>query len=146
MDLLATYLVEAEELLAAIEEITLDLGPNSDPEQLNGLFRAFHTLKGSSATVGLTEIADTRFVVLEVPIDGEPCVIGARTDSVHDVMELAASDIEPPRSLGRRWRTDVLRGIARRGDEFVLVIDVAQLFVDDKALLQDQGTGAEAVA
>lgn len=58
MDLLGTYLVEAEELLAAIEEITLDLGPNSDPEQLNGLFRAFHTLKGSSATVGLTEIAD----------------------------------------------------------------------------------------
>lgn len=58
MDLLATYLVEAEELLAAIEEITLDLGPNSDPEQLNGLFRAFHTLKGSSATVGLTDIAD----------------------------------------------------------------------------------------
>ena len=41
MDLLATYLVEAEELLAAIEEITLDLGPNSDPEQLNSLFRAF---------------------------------------------------------------------------------------------------------
>jgi two-component system chemotaxis sensor kinase CheA len=58
MELLATYLVEAEELLAAIEEITLDLGPSSDPEQLNGLFRAFHTLKGSSATVGLTEIAD----------------------------------------------------------------------------------------
>lgn len=99
--------------------------------------------------LGLPTSADgkhTRFVVLEVPIDGEPCVIGARTDSVHDVMELAAADIEPPRSLGRRWRTDVLRGIARRGEEFVLVIDVAQLFVDDKALLQDHGNGVEAAA
>ncbi len=54
-----TYLQEAEELLAQIEETALSLG-EEDPgsERINRLFRAFHTIKGSGAMFGFTEVAE----------------------------------------------------------------------------------------
>lgn len=53
-----TFLVEAEDLLTQIEEIALDADPqNSDPEAINRLFRAFHTIKGSGAMFGFDAVA-----------------------------------------------------------------------------------------
>ena len=54
-----TYLEEAEELLADIEQSALNLGAeDSRVEMVNRLFRAFHTLKGSGAMCGLRSVAD----------------------------------------------------------------------------------------
>jgi two-component system chemotaxis sensor kinase CheA len=53
-----TFLVESGELLAQIEEIVLDMDPaNPDPEDINRLFRAFHTIKGSGAMFGFDAVA-----------------------------------------------------------------------------------------
>jgi len=53
-----TYLQEAEDLLAEIEETALALdGGAATPEQVNQLFRAFHTIKGSGAMCGFTAVA-----------------------------------------------------------------------------------------
>jgi two-component system chemotaxis sensor kinase CheA len=53
----ATYLQEAEELLAAIEQSALSLGEGGGAEEINQLFRAFHTIKGSGAMFGFDGIA-----------------------------------------------------------------------------------------
>lgn len=58
-DLLGLFLEEAEEQLLKLDDGFLQL--ENDPtniELLKEVFRAAHTLKGSSATMGLTEIAD----------------------------------------------------------------------------------------
>jgi two-component system chemotaxis sensor kinase CheA len=53
-----TFLLEAEELLADIEQSALGLASEPAPEEtVNRLFRAFHTIKGSSAMCGLDEVA-----------------------------------------------------------------------------------------
>jgi two-component system chemotaxis sensor kinase CheA len=53
-----TYLQEAEDLLAEIEEAALSLaGEESGSERLNQLFRAFHTIKGSGAMCGFDQVA-----------------------------------------------------------------------------------------
>lgn len=54
-----TYLQEAEELLADIEQSALNLGAEDTcVETVNRLFRAFHTIKGSGAMCGLRTVAD----------------------------------------------------------------------------------------
>lgn len=53
-ELLRIYLAEAEEVLATLEEmlVVLERRPG-DAETINAVFRAAHTLKGNSASVGL---------------------------------------------------------------------------------------------
>lgn len=53
-----TFLLEARELLDQIEEIALDAEQRpGDPEAINRLFRAFHTIKGSGAMFGFEAVA-----------------------------------------------------------------------------------------
>ena len=53
-----TFLLEAGDLLAGIEETVLDVDVASpDPEDINRLFRAFHTIKGSGAMFGFEQVA-----------------------------------------------------------------------------------------
>jgi two-component system chemotaxis sensor kinase CheA len=43
-----TFLLEADELLAQVEDIALEIQPGIDcSESVNRLFRVFHTIKGS---------------------------------------------------------------------------------------------------
>ncbi len=53
-----TFLQEAEDLLAQIEEVSVDFDVN-DPstESINQLFRAFHTIKGSGSMFGFDTVA-----------------------------------------------------------------------------------------
>jgi two-component system chemotaxis sensor kinase CheA len=56
---LDTYIEETEEQLSRLEQLLLKL--EKKPEQsdvLNEIFRVVHTLKGSSATMGFSEVAD----------------------------------------------------------------------------------------
>jgi two-component system chemotaxis sensor kinase CheA len=53
-----SFLQEAEDLLAEIEEVALELSDRDEPETLNHIFRSFHTIKGSSGMCGLTAVAD----------------------------------------------------------------------------------------
>jgi two-component system chemotaxis sensor kinase CheA len=53
-----TFLLEAEELLAQIEESALSLGTGTQTEEtVNTLFRAFHTIKGSGSMCGFEAVA-----------------------------------------------------------------------------------------
>jgi two-component system chemotaxis sensor kinase CheA len=52
------YLLEAEDLLARIEEIALELKEGTPPgDRVHQLFRAFHTIKGSGAMFGFDAVA-----------------------------------------------------------------------------------------
>ncbi len=55
---LDSFLQEADDLLAQIEESALALGENAPAEDtVHQLFRAFHTIKGSGSMCGLTKVA-----------------------------------------------------------------------------------------
>ena len=54
-----TFRVEADELIGEIEIVILLVEENpEDADAINRLFRAVHTLKGSGAMFGLTDIAN----------------------------------------------------------------------------------------
>ncbi len=94
---------------------------------------------------GLPQVPDTvhtRIVVLEVALDGEPCVFGAQADSVHEVIEIDASQIEPAPRLAARWRAEISKGLARRGADFIIVLDVNAVFGNDLAVLGEEAATA----
>ena len=58
------FFEESEEHLAAMEALLLDLDiDNPDSEQLNAIFRAAHSIKGSAGTFGFTDLADTTHIL-----------------------------------------------------------------------------------
>jgi two-component system chemotaxis sensor kinase CheA len=59
-----TFLTEAEEGLAAMEEalVTLEAFPD-DPEPLHAIFRTIHTIKGSAAIVGFNNVSELAHLV-----------------------------------------------------------------------------------
>jgi len=56
-EILEFFVPEVEEHLQAITECLLSLEANANPEDINRLFRAMHTIKGSAAQVGLHRIS-----------------------------------------------------------------------------------------
>ena len=62
--------------------------------------------------------ADTRIVVVEVDIDGEPTVAGILADKVHDVTDIDAAMIQEAPRVGMRWPAEFVRGIGKRNGAF----------------------------
>jgi purine-binding chemotaxis protein CheW len=86
---------------------------------------------------GLPRIADTvdtRVIVMELNIDGETAVIGGLADSVYEVIELEGSDINPPPRIAMRWRTDFILGMGKRGEEFIIILDINAVFASDELM------------
>lgn len=80
---------------------------------------------------GLPVTADTlasRIVVMELDLDGEPTVVGGIADSVHEVIELEPSQVEPPPRIAMRWRTELIKGMGRRGEEFIIILNIGAVF------------------
>ncbi len=71
---------------------------------------------------------DTRIIVMELTMDGETTVIGALADSVHEVIEMEPDQIEPPPGIGTRWRTEFIRGVGKRDDDFIIILDIDRVF------------------
>lgn len=85
----------------------------------------------------------TRIIVMELELDGETAVIGGVADSVHDVIELDSSQIDPPPRIAMRWRTEFIRGMGRRGDDFIIILDIDAIFSSEELAIVE-GHGATA--
>lgn len=93
------------------------------------------------------DTVQTRIVVMELELDGEPVVLGGLADSVHEVIELEPGQINEPPRIGMRWKTELIQGMGKRGDEFIIILDITKVFsMEDAALLQTGAAGAPAEA
>jgi purine-binding chemotaxis protein CheW len=82
----------------------------------------------------------TRILVLETQIAGRSVTIGMVVDRVFEVTPLDDGAIEAPPDIGLRWRSDHILGVGRRGESFVVVFNLEQLFAADGEAL---ATGAD---
>nr|WP_199925157.1 chemotaxis protein CheW [Neorhizobium sp. SOG26] len=71
---------------------------------------------------------DSRIIVIEITIDGEPVLAGIRTDKVHEVTTLSRAAGEPPPSVGMRWRPDFIDCLVKRGSEFIIIPNLQVIF------------------
>ena len=71
---------------------------------------------------------DSRIVVIEHPLDGEPTLIGLRADKVHEVTAIDRAVTEDAPRVGLKWRADFIRFLARRNGDVIVIPDLEQIF------------------
>ena len=80
-------------------------------------------------------------VIIEVEFEEQQHYIGVLVDAVHEVLAIAAADIEPPPQFGGKVRADFIAGMAKVDERFVVLLHVDKvLSVDEMALLTDMAT------
>ncbi len=83
----------------------------------------------------------TRIIILDVPMEQRSVSVGFVADCVYEVTGIDENQIEPPPSVGGRWKSDYLAGIGRRQDGFVIIFDLAKLMASSD-LAQDETPAA----
>ena len=69
---------------------------------------------------------------------------GILVDAVSEVLEIPASEIEPPPSFGARIRADFVSGMGKVAGKFVILLNIARVLSVDEIALLAQVTTAEA--
>jgi purine-binding chemotaxis protein CheW len=104
---------------------------------------------------GRTEVARrTGIIIVETAAtDGDRAGqdFGIIVDAVNEVMHFGPDDIEPPPAFGAGIRSDFISGMAKRDDDFIIVLDVGHVLSVEEMVLLGNATvsahnGAEATA
>ena len=81
---------------------------------------------------------NTCIIIVEIEIDGETTVLGALADSVQEVMDLDPDQIEPPPRIGTRLNTKFIKGMGKRDNQFIIILDIDRVFsADELAVARD---------
>src|SRR5436309_336205 len=103
-EILEFFQPEAEEHLQVVSDSLISLEGNNNPEEINKLFRAIHTVKGSAAQVGLKRLGAIAHRIEDLigrlrdgEIEPSPAVVDLCLESV-DVLK---------KTLHRQWADDV---------------------------------------
>jgi purine-binding chemotaxis protein CheW len=70
----------------------------------------------------------TSIIVLQVRYGPDDITIGMLADAVNEVVALEAERIETPPRIGSRIDEALIAGIARKGDDFIVVLDIDEAF------------------
>lgn len=73
------------------------------------------------------QTADTRIVVIEVEIEGDPVTLGLLADKVYEVTEVSTREMQQTPRLGSHWRPEFIRFITKWGEEFVVVPEMSRI-------------------
>jgi purine-binding chemotaxis protein CheW len=83
---------------------------------------------------------NTCIIITEVQVGDESTVLGAMADAVDEVFDLAPDDIEPAPKIGTHLSTEFLKGMGKRDEEFILLLDIDKVFSQDElGLVQQAG-------
>ncbi|OPY94053.1 chemotaxis protein CheW [Bradyrhizobium sacchari] len=75
----------------------------------------------------LDNSADTRVVVIELNLDGEPVLVGVTADKVYEVTEISHTDVQQTPRVGMHWKPEFIRFIAKWREEFVIVPNMERI-------------------
>ncbi len=71
--------------------------------------------------------AETRIVVIEIEIDGEPVLVGVTADKVYEVTEISQTDVQQTPRVGMHWKPEFIRFITKWREEFVIVPNMERI-------------------
>ena len=99
---------------------------------------------GMSAT---EKTVNTCVIITEVTVDGDTTILGALADSVQEVLDLDEEHIAPAPRIGTKLRTEFIKGMGKRDDKFIMILDIDKVFSADElgAVSSPQNIGLEGV-
>jgi len=122
------------------------------PEYMRGVIN----LRGHAVPVvdmrlkfGMSKVkdtVDTCIIIVEVDMEGENAVMGALVDSVREVFEMHADQIEQPPRMGLSIDTEFLRGMGKQDDDFVMILDINRVFSAEELVAMGAEKGKEQAA
>ena len=71
---------------------------------------------------------DTSIIVMEVEGQDGNVVVGALADSVHEVVEIDEKAIEPAPRFGTRLAAEFIKGVGKKDDLFIIILDIDRIF------------------
>ena len=88
---------------------------------------------------------NTCVIIVEITLDSETTLIGALADSVQEVMDLDSEHIEPAPKIGTHLNTEVIKGMGKRDEEFIIILDIEKIFTLDELAMVQNATSDEPV-
>jgi purine-binding chemotaxis protein CheW len=86
---------------------------------------------------------NTCIIITEVTVDGDTTILGCLADSVQEVLDLDEEHIAPAPRIGTKLRTEFIRGMGKRDDRFIIILDIDKVFsFDELALVKQDQTAA----
>lgn len=71
---------------------------------------------------------NTCIIIVEIELEGELTVLGVLADSVQEVLDLSADQIEPAPRMGTKLRTEFIRGMGKHGEALLIILDIDKVF------------------
>jgi len=75
---------------------------------------------------------NTCIVVMEVEMEGDIVQVGALVDSVQAVLEIDEAQIQPPPSIGSKYKSEFIYGMAKIDERFIMLLDMDKVFSADE--------------
>jgi purine-binding chemotaxis protein CheW len=71
---------------------------------------------------------DTSIIVMDVEGKDGDVVVGALADAVHEVVDIEDEDIEPAPRFGTRLAAEFIKGVGKKDDLFIIILDIDLIF------------------
>lgn len=81
----------------------------------------------------------TRILVLDIQMKDKMLALGLVADKVFEVTPFRKDQVEDAPDIGVHWNSTYIAGVVRRDGDFVVIIDLAELFSDEEATLSRMG-------
>ncbi len=135
-----TFRLEEEIFALEISKVreVLDFTTVAKVPRMPEFMRGVINLRGSVVPVvdlrlkfgmeGTPKTVNTCIIITEIVMGEESSVVGALADSVQEVLDLDLSQIEPPPRIGTRLDTAFIKGMGRRDEQFIILLDIDRVF------------------
>lgn len=149
---LLTFALDNETFAVEVERVreVVDLGPATEVPNAPGFAPAVINVRGNvvplvelRARFGMPPLADARdlrVVVTEVPVGGEPTLVGIKADAVYKVVDAGRAALDELPRLGTRWPPEFIRGVVRQEGGFVIVLDIGRVLAGPAGPARDSAS------
>jgi len=127
------YAIQVEKVLEVLEKQEFTKVPNAPP-----VIKGILNFRGSAVPLYETRTKfnlpertpDTGFVivVIDLAVGNDTYHVGAIVDKVQDVISLKDDEIKPVPPMSKEFNAEFLKGIVKRNNHFIMLIDVDRIF------------------
>lgn len=138
------FAAHASKVLNILELTDITVVPKA-PEYMKGVINLRGTVLpviDTRVKFGMSPIdytTNTCIIVLDITMDNESVHIGVLVDGVQAVLEIEKNQIMPAPSIGSKYKSEFIDGVANIDDKFVMILDMdAILSTDDLTSLVEK--------
>ncbi len=74
----------------------------------------------------------TCIIVMDLDMDGETIYLGTIVDEVLSVHEIEEKQVEPPPSIGSKYKSAFIYGMAKVDENFIMLLDMQKVLTEEE--------------